>query len=106
MKRGGRLPRQSAKRRAEAPARRAVIEEVTRRAGGRCAAREVVPESLCWGPFDVDEIVSRAQRPGGHLDVDNCQLLCRAHHDWKHSFPIEAAKRGLRPFPKGYMGED
>lgn len=77
-----------------------------RRAGGRCQLADVVPEITCWGPLDADEIAGRGRRPGGHLDVDNVQIACRAHHEWKTREPLEAARRGLAPWPRGYMGPE
>lgn len=58
-----------------------------------------MPEVECHGPLDADEYDLRSARPGGHLDPANVQMLCRAHHDWKHAHPVEAARRGLRPMP-------
>ena len=86
----------SKKRQREAKARTALNREALYRAGGRCQAVELVPEVTCSGPLDVDEIVLRSGRPGGHLDPENVQVLCRAHHDWKHDHPKEAVERGLR----------
>jgi hypothetical protein len=97
-----RLAPRSAKRIAEAPARRAVVEAVVERDGHWCQAATLVPEVKCWpSPFavDADEYALRSARPGGHLDPANVQMLCRAHHDWKHLHPIEAARVGLRPAP-------
>jgi 5-methylcytosine-specific restriction endonuclease McrA len=96
MKRGGRLAPMSDKRADEAEEREAVCRAVWMRDRGECQARTLVPEVRCWGPMDVDEICPRSACPGGHLDVDNCQVLCRGHHDWKHAHPIEAAALGLR----------
>lgn len=90
------LARQSARRRSERAARSAVVEAARRRDGGRCVAAELVPEIECWGPLDGDEIVLRSGRPGGHLDVDNVQTICRGHHEWKDRHPAEAVARGLR----------
>lgn len=102
LKRGGPIRQQSKKRVAERSERERVVAAVKARAGGRCEARFMVPEVKCWGPMDVDEYVLRSAG-GSHLDEENCQLLCRGHHDWKHAEPILAAERGLRPFPAGYM---
>lgn len=90
-----RLASQSRKRRAEARARRDVVAEVVARDGG-CVARDLVPEVECWGPLDVDEVVSRGVRPGGHLDAGNAQALCRGHHEWRGANPAEARERGIR----------
>ncbi len=95
LARGGRLPQQSQKRKREA-ADRAEVRRVVYDRDRRCVAELLVPDVRCSGPLDVDEIVPRSARPGGHLDPDNCQLLCRAHHDWKHAHPEEAAALGLR----------
>lgn len=96
------LPAQSAKRRAEQPQRAAVRAERLARSGGVCAALDVVPEVACASPdptrppIEVDEIKSRGVNPGGHLDVENTQALCQAHHDWRTANPAEARRRGLR----------
>jgi len=96
LARGGRLNPQSAKRRGERDERQEVMEQAMRGAGRQCEARSIVPEIDCWGPLDVDEVVPRGVRPGAHLDESNVQVLCRAHHDWKHANPREAQARGLR----------
>lgn len=91
------LPKnESARRKAERSDRTAVRDATIRRAGGRCQAEQIVPEIVCWGPLDVDEIIGRGVNPGGHLDLSNTQALCRGHHGWKHENPTEARKRGLR----------
>lgn len=66
------------------------------RSGGRCEAALIVPEVRCAGPLDADERKSRGVNPGGHLDPDNVQILCRAHHEWRTRNPAEASARGLR----------
>lgn len=96
LRRRKRLAPRSPKRIAEAEARDEVRTVVRARAGGRCEARHLVPSVKCWGPLDVDEIESRGTHPGSHLDPDLCQLLCRAHHDWKHAHPAAALELGLR----------
>jgi hypothetical protein len=98
VKRGGRLPQQSPKRRSEAAERAAVVERTAARAGYQCEAAELVPEVDCCPTmgFDVDEIKSRGVNPGGHLDDSNTQLLCRCHHRWRTEHPDEAHRRGLR----------
>jgi hypothetical protein len=96
---------QSAKRRAEKPRRDEVRRATVERAGYRCELAAAVPEVECWSPerdtlgrwwLDVDEVVSRGVRPGGHLDPTNTQAACRAHHDWRAANPREARRRGLR----------
>lgn len=66
-----------------------------RGANHECAARTLVPEVTCWGVLDVDEVQGRGVRPGGHLDGTNVQVLCRAHHNWKHEHPARAHELGL-----------
>lgn len=91
----GRLKPRSAKRRAEANQRAAIVIEALRRAGHQCQARHLVPEVRCGGPLDPDEIMGRGVLPGAHLIQDNVQILCRAHHDWKHDHPTRARDLGL-----------
>lgn len=90
------LKPQSERRKAERGRREAVRAATIRRAGGECQAAGIVPEIACWGPLDVDEVIGRGVKPGGHLDETNTQALCRAHHSWKHENPAEARRRGLR----------
>ena len=101
-----RLAQRSKRRVGETSARSEAIRQAIARDGNRCWAQDLVPEVACWGPLDADEYDPRAQRPGGHLDPTNVQMLCRAHHDWKHTHPIDAARAGLSPWPKGYIGQD
>lgn len=96
MKRTVSLRSQSKRTRKQATTRKRVVEQLHQRASGRCEAATIVPEVLCGGPMDVDEIIPRSAYPGGHLDPENCQVLCRRHHDWKHAHPTEAHARGLR----------
>ena len=92
-KRGKRLNNMSEKRKSELAERRHVREEVHARDGG-CVAIHLVPQVKCWGPLDVDEIKPKGIG-GDWLDPDNCQVLCRAHHDWKHQNILEAKELGL-----------
>lgn len=85
----------SAKRRGERDQRQQAVEAAMRRSGGQCVAKDKVPEIPCWGPLDPDEIVGRGVRPGSHLEPDLVQMICRAHHSWKHEHPAEAERRGL-----------
>lgn len=94
--RKARLRARSRKTVAEADQRNDVRFAALVRAGWRCEATSKVPAVSCGGPLDVDEIVPRGVRPVGHLDPDNVQVLCRAHHEWKHAHPTEAAAVGLR----------
>lgn len=88
------LARRSEKGKRRDRERAKVRAAVLQRDGHRCVGVYVVPELRCWGPLDVDEIRPRG-RGGDELDVDNCQTLCRGHHDWKHAHPEEAQRRGL-----------
>jgi hypothetical protein len=96
LARGGRLKPMSQNTRERIPERQVVREEAIRRAGGRCQMRDVVPEVRCWGDLEVDEVCSRGVNPGGQYDVDNTQVACSAHHQWRTREPEEARKRGLR----------
>lgn len=94
------LRRVSPKRAAEAKARAAVIASTHERSGWRCEARDLVPEVTCWGRLDCDESAPRSLYPGGHLDLDDTQSLCRAHHTFKELNPERARALGLmRPAP-------
>jgi hypothetical protein len=62
--------------------RRQVVTAVRARDLSRCTAAPRVPEVLCQGPLDVHERIPRSAWPGGDLVIDNCILVCRAHHDW------------------------
>jgi hypothetical protein len=95
LKRTGFLKRESRKRQAERDARRQVREETLARDGWRCVAADLDTGIPCGGPLDVDEMVSRARRPGGHLDASNTNVLCRSHHEWKHTEPARAYELGL-----------
>jgi hypothetical protein len=95
----------SEKRLNERPERDALRHAVVVAADYRCVAELLVPEVRCWSPerdglgrwwLDVDEVVGRGVKPGGHLDPSNVQALCRAHHDWKTTHPTLARERGLR----------
>lgn len=96
MKPGKQLRPMSDKRYNEWEERQAVKRAVVMRDGYRCRAEHLVPEVQCWGQIDYDEMASRGVYPGGHLDPDNVQQLCRGHHEWKHANPAEALARGLR----------
>lgn len=89
------LAARSAKRLAETEKRRQVVQYVVARDGVRCRAATLVPAVRCWGPLDADEVCPRSAYPGGHLDPANVQVLCRAHHDWKHTHPNAAEALGL-----------
>lgn len=92
-RRGGPLPRRSAKRRARDRAEAVLKRELLARDGG-CVmradqGREVAdgrPSVLlvprCSGPLDKHETVPRSLWPAGALEPTNCVILCRRHHDW------------------------
>lgn len=89
-----RLKPMSDKRRAEIPERDRVREQVLRRDNYLCVAADLVPSVACWGHLDVDEIKPRSDG-GDYLNPDDCQSICRAHHDWKHAHHKEALALGL-----------
>lgn len=92
----------SKKRIKEGPRREEVRRIVLERDMGLCRAKFLVDFLTCSGPLDVDEVIPRG-RGGDHLNPDNCQVLCRAHHRWKHDHPKEAEELGLTKSlpPKG-----
>jgi hypothetical protein len=96
------IPRESARRKRETGTRAKVKRTALDRDGG-CSVAIDIPEIACAGPLDADEILSRG-RGGSHLDDANVRIACRAHHDWLTRESVEAAHRGLRPYPAGYMG--
>lgn len=75
----------SARRRREAPTRRAVRLEVLAR-DRYCQAPLHGAPGPCWHPaglpLDVHEVVRRSRWRAGYLDPSNCLAVCRAHHDW------------------------
>ena len=73
--------------------RRELKREALARDGG-CVGARLVRFVPCMGQYDLDEIRPRA-RGGSPLDLENVQILCRAHHEWKHANPITARERGL-----------
>lgn len=89
------LAQQSSKRKAETTTRTNLRKEVLERDGYTCQAKHIQEGPECWGPLEVDEIVSRARRPGGHLDPENCQVLCRGHNRYKEDDPEWALRHGL-----------
>jgi hypothetical protein len=106
LRRRTRIAQRSPKRIAEADRRREVIAEVVARDGPGCKALRLIPGHACWGPLDPDEYDQRGTRPGGHLDPTNVQMLCRAAHTWATEHQLEAARLGLKPFPRNYTGPD
>ncbi len=90
------LAAMSPKRRGQTRRRREVREAALARAGYCCEAADLVLDVACAGPLDVDEVEARGVNPGGHLDLENTQVLCRAHHEWRHAHPEKAEALGLR----------
>lgn len=88
------LKHMSKKRKSQLPQRKEVRRIVLTRDMLSCRAKFLVPSIECHGPLDVDEIVPRG-RGGDWLDIENCQVLCRAHHTWKHDNPADAERLGL-----------
>lgn len=88
------MPRESKKRIAERP-ERARVRAVTLERQPYCAARDMSTGVECGGDLETDEIVSRARRPGGHLDDTNTQTLCHVHNGWKEDWPDKAKELGL-----------
>ena len=76
------------------PKRQEVRRIVLERDMKLCQAKFLVESIACSGPLDIDEVIPRG-RGGNYLDPDNCQVLCRAHHRWKHDNPAEAERLGL-----------
>lgn len=95
---GGRLPVESARRKASKPLRAIVRERVAERDGHRCRAAALVPSVRCGGPLDVHEVVPRSAWPGAELDERDCVLVCRCHHEWVGAHEIEAAALALHGY--------
>lgn len=85
------------KRREEEAAERFIVRGLVLARDRYCVAEQLVPAVACGGPLDVDEIVGRGAG-GDYLDVNNCQALCRRHHEWKHEHPADAHALGLTRF--------
>jgi hypothetical protein len=86
----------SPRREAELEKRREVVQAVHDRdrvcRADALVAVASVPHS---GALVVHELVSRAQWAKGYLRVDNCVLLCTAHHQYVHGHPYLAHCFGL-----------
>lgn len=87
----------SDRRRGEQTERERVRREVRRR-DRSCRARDLIPAVRCGGPLDVHEIIPRSAWRKGYLVVDNCVLICRAHHQWVDANPDEAHANGLHGY--------
>lgn len=96
-----RINKMSQKTQNELPQREEVRRIVLARDMGLCRAKFLVPSIQCSGPLDIDEVIPRG-RGGNYLDPNNCQVLCRAHHRWKHDHPAHAERLGLtKSLPPG-----
>lgn len=87
-----RLPHESKKHAKERGKRTAVREAVLKR-DRRCRAYGILP-GPCGGQMDVHEVIARARWTGGYLVPENCQAVCRVHHDWITTHPAEAEALG------------
>ena len=56
------------------------------------------PSFECGGRLDVHEIIPRSAWAEGQYDLDNCVLVCRAHHQWIDNNPALAHDIGLHKF--------
>lgn len=92
-----RLRQVSPKRASERQKRQEVRLAALQRAGNLCEARFLVVPGVqhCDVTLDVDEIIARSAWSAGYLELGNVQVLCRAHHDWKHAHPDHARRLGL-----------
>lgn len=97
MERGRGLRPVSKKREAEEAARREV-RQIVRSRDRACRAKGAVPDVHCNGPLDVHEVIPRSAWAKGYLVVDNCVLVCRAHHDWIDDNPDQAHELGLHGY--------
>ncbi|MEM9513687.1 MAG: hypothetical protein AAGA42_02430 [Actinomycetota bacterium] len=72
-------------------------QQVTARDRNECQAarHSMVIGFECRGQHTVHELVRRAQWRDGIYVVENCVLICAAHHDWVHAHPEAAHDVGL-----------
>lgn len=91
LRRTGRLPAESAKRKVVRGQRKKMLAEFY---SDTCIAAELLPDVRCGGPLDPHEPLTRA-RGGSITDPENLVWICRAHHDYCHDHPIEATELGL-----------
>ncbi|MPZ14318.1 MAG: HNH endonuclease [Chloroflexi bacterium] len=61
---------------------RQLRDQVIRRDGRRCAITGCITDMTAKGMTHVDHI-NEAQDGGDFWDPDNCQVLCKHHHDSK-----------------------
>lgn len=109
LKRSSRpLQAQSAKRKAEASARREVVALVLERADGKCEHAPHIPEVPCgyYPPerpgLEVDELRGGSWRGTEYLDPASCRATCPRHHDIKTTNKNEILRR-LRGEPHGIL---
>jgi 5-methylcytosine-specific restriction endonuclease McrA len=88
------INKKSEKTKNNAEKRAEIRRIVLQRDMGLCRAKFLVGFISCSGQLDIDEVIPRG-RGGNYLDPTNCQVLCRAHHRWKHDNPAEAERLGL-----------
>lgn len=93
-----RIAARSEKTLAKLPERARVIDAAWDRDGGRCRARDLVPQIVCGGRLDPHERIPRSCWPGGELVLDNVMLICRRHHEWVDVHPSDAHVLGLHGY--------
>ena len=93
LKRGKPLAKESAKTKALKPDRAKAKAAALARDGG-CIGARLVSEVSCYGPLDGHERLPRG-RGGSPYELENIITLCRAHHEWVHSYPIKAKTLNL-----------
>lgn len=84
----------SDRRRMQAAARRAVVEQVVDR-DRVCIPAERGAPGRCSGELTAHEIVKRSQMRDAHLDPSNCLASCWGHNSWIEDNPDAARDLGL-----------
>lgn len=84
------MRRMSAKRRRQIPLRRACIEAVRERSGGRCEVGAI----CCTGGHDHTHEIKPRSAGGSITDPANCLAVCFPCHEAIHSRPNVARKAG------------
>lgn len=111
-----RLPRESAKHKAERPTRQQVVAAAIARDRNECQYHRHLaaylehlledisiptlrpPSPRCSGPLDPHEVIPRDAWRAGYLVLDNVVMLCRHHHEWVTVNPTEAHKLKLHGY--------
>lgn len=75
---------------------RAMVCRLVRQRDRTCQAKEA--PGRCGGELDVHEIIPRSVWKKGYLVIENCLLVCRAHHDWIDDNPEDARELGLHRY--------